>query len=159
MYICYLYLLITYLFSQFLLKELIQKPSFVIRMLQLFFILLLVICVPIDGLIRLDKWLIRLNPYWPHAVAKFCGNVELCRHTALVVFSDPYRVSQYNHWTSPYLDQDAKAVQEDNLLKLEVSELKSKYCMIRTNFSLYVDRKSTRLNSSHSGESRMPSSA
>lgn len=96
------------------------------------------ICVPIDGLIRLDKWLIRLNPYWPHAVAKFCGNVELCRHTALVVFSDPYRVSQYNHWTSPYLDQDAKAVQEDNLLKLEVSELKSKYCMIRTNFSLYV---------------------
>lgn len=96
------------------------------------------ICVPIDGLIRLDKWLIRLNPYWPHAVAKFCGNVELCRHTALVVFSDPYRVSQYNHWTSPYLDQDAKAVQEDNLLKLEVSELKSKYYMIRTNFSLYV---------------------
>ena len=30
---------------------------------------------------------------------------------------------------------------------------------LRTQFSNYVDRKSTRLNSSHSGESRMPSSA
>ncbi|KAK4284538.1 hypothetical protein QN277_001355 [Acacia crassicarpa] len=61
-------------------------------------------------------------------VDKFCGNVELCRHTALVVFSDPYRVSQYNHWTAPYLDHDAKAVREDNLLKLEVAGLKSKFC-------------------------------
>ncbi|XP_059652951.1 methylthioribose kinase-like [Cornus florida] len=61
-------------------------------------------------------------------VAEFCGNVELCRLTEQVVFSDPYKVSQYNHWTSPYLDHDAEAVREDNALKLEVAELKSMFC-------------------------------
>ncbi|GAB2218154.1 hypothetical protein Droror1_Dr00001372 [Drosera rotundifolia] len=62
------------------------------------------------------------------AVAEFCGNVELCRLTEQVVFSDPYKVSQYNRWTSPQLDQDAKSVREDNLLKHEVAQLKSKFC-------------------------------
>lgn len=62
------------------------------------------------------------------AVAKYCGNVELCRLTEQVVFSDPYKVSEYNHWTSPYLDSDAVAVREDNTLKLEVAELKSTFC-------------------------------
>lgn len=70
---------------------------------------------------------IELNSHWLLAVAKFCGNVELCRLTEQVVFSDPYKVSEYNRWTSPYLDRDAEAVREDNLLKLEVAELKSKY--------------------------------
>ncbi|KAF2294618.1 hypothetical protein GH714_013769 [Hevea brasiliensis] len=65
-----------------------------------------------------------------HDVAEFCGNVELCRLTEQVVFSDPYKVSQYNHWTSPYLDQDAEAVREDNVLKLEIAELKSKVAFI-----------------------------
>ncbi|KAK9286932.1 hypothetical protein L1049_015340 [Liquidambar formosana] len=62
------------------------------------------------------------------AVAEFCGNVELCRLTEQVVFSDPYKVSQYNRCTSPYLDRDAEAVREDNILKLEVAELKSMFC-------------------------------
>lgn len=62
------------------------------------------------------------------AVAEFCGNVELCRLTEQVVFSDPYKISEYNRWTTPYLDRDAEAVREDNLLKLEVAELKSMYC-------------------------------
>ncbi|CAA0830948.1 Methylthioribose kinase [Striga hermonthica] len=62
------------------------------------------------------------------AVAKYCGNVELCRLTEQVIFSDPYKVSEYNRWTTPYLDDDAKAVREDNILKLEVAELKSKFC-------------------------------
>ncbi|KAL1557937.1 Methylthioribose kinase 1 [Salvia divinorum] len=61
-------------------------------------------------------------------VAKFCGNVELCRLTEQVVFSDPYKVSEYNHWTTPYLDADAKALREDDMLKLEVAGLKSKFC-------------------------------
>lgn len=68
-----------------------------------------------------------LNTCWLHAVAEFCGNVELCRLTEQVVFSDPYKVSEYNRWTSPDLDRDAEAVREDNLLKLEVAELKAKY--------------------------------
>ncbi|XP_059313966.1 methylthioribose kinase [Lycium ferocissimum] len=62
------------------------------------------------------------------AVAEFCGNVELCRLTEQVVFSDPYKVSQYNRCTSPYLDADAEAVRNDNGLKIEVAELKSKFC-------------------------------
>lgn len=62
-----------------------------------------------------------------YLVAEFCGNVELCRLTEQVVFSDPYKVSQYNRCTSPFLDEDAKAVREDNILKLEVGELKSMY--------------------------------
>ncbi|XP_061373877.1 methylthioribose kinase [Gastrolobium bilobum] len=61
-------------------------------------------------------------------VGEFCGNVELCRLTEQVVFSDPYKVSEYNRWNSPYLDHDAEAVRKDNLLKLEVAELKSKFC-------------------------------
>ncbi|KAL4615329.1 hypothetical protein ACB092_07G115900 [Castanea dentata] len=60
--------------------------------------------------------------------AEFCGNMELCRLTEQVVFSDPSKVSQYNHWTSPYLDRDAEALREGNVLKLEVAELKSKFC-------------------------------
>ncbi|CAL5378983.1 unnamed protein product [Camellia sinensis] len=62
------------------------------------------------------------------AVAEFCGNVELCRLTEQVVFSDPYKVSPHNRWTSPYLDRDVEAVHEDNALKLEVAELKSMFC-------------------------------
>lgn len=58
-------------------------------------------------------------------VAQYCGNVELCRLTEQVVFSDPYMVSKFNHWTSPFLDKDAEAVREDDGLKLEIAELKS----------------------------------
>ncbi|KAL5788189.1 hypothetical protein ACOSP7_005138 [Xanthoceras sorbifolium] len=61
-------------------------------------------------------------------VAEFCGNMGLCRHTEQVVFSDPYKVSEYNRWNSPYLDRDAEAVREDNILKLEIAELKSTFC-------------------------------
>ncbi|KAL5707113.1 S-methyl-5-thioribose kinase [Ranunculus cassubicifolius] len=61
-------------------------------------------------------------------VAEYCGNLELCRLTEQVVFSDPYKVSEYNRWTSPHLDDDAEAVRQDNILKLEVAELKSKFC-------------------------------
>ncbi|KAK8948357.1 Methylthioribose kinase [Platanthera zijinensis] len=57
--------------------------------------------------------------------ANYCGNVELCRLTEQVVFSDPYKVSQYNRWNSPYHDYDAEIVREDDILKLEVAGLKS----------------------------------
>ncbi|KAJ8470603.1 hypothetical protein OPV22_024946 [Ensete ventricosum] len=63
-----------------------------------------------------------------HAVAEFCGNAELCRLTEQVVFSDPYKVAQYNRWTSPHLDHDAEAVRDDDILKIEVAELKSMFC-------------------------------
>ncbi|KAJ0514224.1 putative S-methyl-5-thioribose kinase [Helianthus annuus] len=69
-------------------------------------------------------------------VVEFCANVELCRLTEQVVFSDPYKVSEYNRWTSPYLDSDAEAIRNDKVLKLEVAELKSKYIYAQ----LYVFR-------------------
>lgn len=62
-------------------------------------------------------------------MAEFCGNVELCRLTEQVVFSDPYKISEFNRWTSPYLDSDAEAIRNDKILKLEVAELKSKYIL------------------------------
>ncbi|XP_066349912.1 uncharacterized protein [Miscanthus floridulus] len=60
-------------------------------------------------------------------VAKYSANAEMCRLTEQVVFSDPYRVSKFNRWTSPYLDKDAEAVREDDELKLEAAELKSMF--------------------------------
>ncbi|KAG2575529.1 methylthioribose kinase 1-like [Panicum virgatum] len=60
-------------------------------------------------------------------VAEYCANEEMCRLTEQVVFSDPYRVSKFNRWTSPYLDKDAEAVREDDELKLEIAELKSMF--------------------------------
>ncbi|XP_062227076.1 methylthioribose kinase 1-like [Phragmites australis] len=60
-------------------------------------------------------------------VALYSANVEMCRLTEQVVFSDPYRVSKFNRWTSPHLDKDAEAVREDDALKLEVAELKSMF--------------------------------
>ncbi|CAN6482430.1 unnamed protein product [Victoria cruziana] len=61
-------------------------------------------------------------------VSEYCGNVEMCRLTEQVIFSDPYQISSYNRWTSPYLDNDAEAVRSDNILKLEIAELKSMFC-------------------------------
>ncbi|XP_076954862.1 methylthioribose kinase-like [Bidens hawaiensis] len=63
------------------------------------------------------------------AVAEFCGNVEICRLTEQVVFSDPYKISEHNRWTSPYLDGDAEAIRNDKELKVEVAELKSMYIL------------------------------
>ncbi|TKY71259.1 Methylthioribose kinase [Spatholobus suberectus] len=71
--------------------------------------------------------LFRSTLHHKREVAKFCGNAALCSHTQQVVFSDPYQISQYNHWTSPYLDPDAEALRQDNLLKLEVAHLKSTF--------------------------------
>eukprot|EP00250_Pteridium_aquilinum_P019227 c24355_g2_i1 orf=168-2612(+) len=61
-------------------------------------------------------------------VAEFCGNVELCRLTEQVIFTEPYMEASNNRWTSPQLDEDAKALCKDELLKLEVAELKAKFC-------------------------------
>ena len=60
------------------------------------------------------------------SVARFCSNVEMCSLTEQVIFSDPYMLAPNNRWSSPYLDEDAKALQEDNQLKVEIAELKSK---------------------------------
>ena len=60
-------------------------------------------------------------------IARFCPNTELCRITEDLVFTDPYRVAELNRWTSPWLDDDARAVREDAQLKRAVSALKLKF--------------------------------
>lgn len=90
--------------------------------------------------------------FFPFPVAEFCANVEMCRLTEQVVFSDPYKVSEYNHWNSPHLDHDAEAVRNDDSLKVEIADLKSKlvksfvnnlcvfsffYCQAKTKFPVF----------------------
>ena len=58
---------------------------------------------------------------------EFCANIELCRITEELVFTDPYRISQSNRWTSPQLDGEAAAFRADAALKAEVQALKLKF--------------------------------
>ncbi len=58
---------------------------------------------------------------------KFCANTELCKITEDLVFTDPYRISPGNRWTSPQLDDDAAAFRADAPLKAEVQALKLKF--------------------------------
>ena len=58
---------------------------------------------------------------------EFCGNIQLCKITEDLVFTDPYRVSPGNRWTSPQLDDIAAAFRADAPLKVEVQALKLKF--------------------------------
>lgn len=58
---------------------------------------------------------------------EFCGNIELCKITEDLVFTDPYRLSPGNRWTSPQLDDLAAAFRSDAPLKAEVQALKLKF--------------------------------
>ena len=60
-------------------------------------------------------------------VARFCDNIELCKITEDLIFTDPYRISERNRWTSPQLDADAAAIRADGALKAAVSELKHRF--------------------------------
>ena len=57
-------------------------------------------------------------------MALFCGNIELCRITEDLVFTDPWRVAEANRWTSPQLDLTAAAVRADGPWKRAAQELK-----------------------------------
>jgi 5-methylthioribose kinase len=60
-------------------------------------------------------------------VARFVGNVELCGITEELIFTDPYMVHARNRWTSPQLDEAARAIREDLPLKRAVALLKLKF--------------------------------
>jgi len=57
-------------------------------------------------------------------VAAFCGNHALCKITEDLIFTEPYMIAENNRWTSPQLDNVARAIREDGPLKVAVSELK-----------------------------------
>ncbi|MBS0519722.1 MAG: S-methyl-5-thioribose kinase [Proteobacteria bacterium] len=59
--------------------------------------------------------------------ALFCDNIELCRITEDLVFTDPWRVAEANRWTSPQLDLAAAAVRTDGPWKRAAQELKLKF--------------------------------
>lgn len=60
-------------------------------------------------------------------VAVFCANIDLCRITEDLIFTDPYMVHERNRWTSPQLDAAAAAIRGDAALKRAVSALKLKF--------------------------------
>ena len=57
----------------------------------------------------------------------FCDNVDLCKITEDLIFTDPYRVAEKNRWTSPGLDNLAREFAEDAELKVAISSLKAKF--------------------------------
>jgi len=58
---------------------------------------------------------------------RFCENIDLCKITEDLIFTDPYRVADKNRWTSPELDGVAKSFTEDAELKVAITELKAKF--------------------------------
>ena len=57
----------------------------------------------------------------------FCENVDLCKITEDLIFTDPYRPSPQNHWTSPQLDRLVQEFQADVELKIAATEMKAKF--------------------------------
>ncbi|HYQ02205.1 MAG TPA: S-methyl-5-thioribose kinase [Polyangiaceae bacterium] len=57
----------------------------------------------------------------------FCENIDLCKITEDLIFTDPYRVADKNRWTTPELDSIAKTFAEDARLKVAITELKGKF--------------------------------
>lgn len=58
---------------------------------------------------------------------RFAPNVELCKITEDLIFTDPYMEHERNRWTSPQLDDAARAIREDLPLKQAVALLKLKF--------------------------------
>ncbi len=57
----------------------------------------------------------------------FCDNTDLCKITEDLIFTDPYRNSEQNRWTSPQLDSLVTQLQSDTQLKIAVTEMKAKF--------------------------------
>ncbi|KAL2649545.1 hypothetical protein R1flu_017673 [Riccia fluitans] len=72
------------------------------------------------------------------ASAQSYANVEMCRLSEQVIFTEPYMEAANNRWTSPQLDPDVRALREDIELKVEVAELKARFCE-RTQALLHGD--------------------
>jgi 5-methylthioribose kinase len=57
----------------------------------------------------------------------FADNIELCKITEDLVFTDPYRVAKLNRWTTPYLDDIAARFRADAALKVAVQRRKLQF--------------------------------
>jgi 5-methylthioribose kinase len=54
-------------------------------------------------------------------------NHEMCALTEQVVFTEPYITAVNNRWTSPHLDADKKAIEDDDELKMCAAVYKTKF--------------------------------
>jgi 5-methylthioribose kinase len=57
----------------------------------------------------------------------FARNIELCRITEDLIFTDPYREAPLNRWTSPHLDADKRAFEADSALKVAAQARKYQF--------------------------------
>ncbi len=60
-------------------------------------------------------------------IERFASNIELCKITEDLIFTDPYREGPLNRWTRPYLDVDKRAFERDSALKVAAQALKYKF--------------------------------
>lgn len=60
-------------------------------------------------------------------VELFAPNIELCRITEDLVFTDPYREAPLNRWTRPHLDADKRAFEKDSALKIAAQARKYQF--------------------------------
>ncbi len=60
-------------------------------------------------------------------IGAFAGNSALCKISEDLIFTDPYRLTELNRWTSPQLDGFAARWRSDTELKIAVSRLKLKF--------------------------------
>jgi 5-methylthioribose kinase len=60
-------------------------------------------------------------------VELFASNVELCKITEDLVFTDPYREAPLNRWTRPHLDADKRAFESDAALKVAAQSRKYQF--------------------------------
>ena len=54
----------------------------------------------------------------------FSDNIELCKITEDLVFTEPYMESERNRWTEPYLNEYKKEIEKNTDLKIAVNRLK-----------------------------------
>lgn len=57
----------------------------------------------------------------------FCDNVDLCKITEDLIFTDPYRQAEQNRWTRPALDPLAREFARDPELKIAITRMKAKF--------------------------------
>jgi 5-methylthioribose kinase len=60
-------------------------------------------------------------------IGAFAENIELCRITEDLVFTDPYREAKLNRWTTPQLDDIAAQFRRDEPLKVAVQRRKLQF--------------------------------
>jgi 5-methylthioribose kinase len=57
----------------------------------------------------------------------FAANIELCRITEDLVFTDPYREAPLNRWNRPHLDAEKRAFETDSALKIAAQARKYQF--------------------------------